>query len=38
MTAKGQPERFIETAREIDIDESGEAFDVAVKSFHQTPK
>ena len=30
MTAKEQSERFIQTARELELDESGENFDVLV--------
>jgi hypothetical protein len=35
LTDKGQSERFIETARELGVDETGEAFESAVKKIIQ---
>jgi hypothetical protein len=38
MTAKQQSERFIQTARELEADESGKLFDNSVKAILQPKK
>jgi len=38
MTAKQQYERFVQTARELECDESGKPFDKSVKAILQPKK
>jgi hypothetical protein len=38
LTQKEQSERFIEAARKIGVDETGEAFEMAVERMLKSPK